>query len=168
LYIKDADVPLIEQAKKKLGDSLSAVFVDCVRQRLDQQAVAKGKMGKITVETRKDLNDPLIRKRFEGRWLVHPDQMLTAEPDDSGVQWDCRATYSLAQSKKGALVVYEANGLTGRRGLWDSDSTARLEVYDHFDALKVDEQGGYPRYPQNVIAAFADVLGEPHILDLDI
>ncbi len=36
LYVRDADAKLIEQAKAKLGDSLSSVFMDCVRDRMDQ------------------------------------------------------------------------------------------------------------------------------------
>src|SRR5579862_8619340 len=34
LYIKGGDAATIEQAKEKLGDSLSSVFMDCVRERL--------------------------------------------------------------------------------------------------------------------------------------
>lgn len=36
LYVREADAKLIEQAKAKLGDSLSSVFMDCVRDRVDQ------------------------------------------------------------------------------------------------------------------------------------
>lgn len=36
LYVRDADSKLIEEAKAKLGDSLSSVFMDCVRDRVDQ------------------------------------------------------------------------------------------------------------------------------------
>jgi uncharacterized protein YfbU (UPF0304 family) len=36
LYVRDADAKLIEEAKAKLGDSLSSVFMDCVRDRVDQ------------------------------------------------------------------------------------------------------------------------------------
>src|SRR5258706_16319109 len=35
LYVRDADAKLIEEAKAKLGDSLSSVFMDCVRDRVD-------------------------------------------------------------------------------------------------------------------------------------
>src|SRR6266550_8148719 len=36
LYVRDVDAKLIEEAKAKLGDSLSSVFMDCVRDRVDQ------------------------------------------------------------------------------------------------------------------------------------
>jgi hypothetical protein len=162
LYVKDADLPLVEKAKQKLGDSLSAVFIDCIRKRLEELPPPKGKTGKITVETRRDDGAPTIRKTFEGRWLIHPyNDDLRAESDDSGVGWDGKRTYGLARTKKGALVVYESDP--------ENDSRATMEIYQDFDELKADEiDGQYPKYPDNVIAAFAEVLGEDHTVELDI
>jgi hypothetical protein len=163
LYVKDADLPLVEKAKQKLGDSLSAVFIDCIRKRLEELPPPKGKIGKITVEVRREAGAPTIRKSFEGRWLIHPDNdFLRAESDDSGVRWDGKTTYGLAVTKKGALVVYESDPE-------ENDGAATMEIYQDFDELKADEiDGRYPKYPDNVIAAFAEVLGEEHTVDLDI
>ena len=163
LYVKDADLPLVEKAKQKLGDSLSAVFIDCIRKRLEELPPPKGKTGKITVEVRRETGAPTIRKSFEGRWLIHPDNdNLRAESDDSGVRWDGKITYGLALTKKGALVVYESDPE-------ENDGVATMEIYQDFDELKADEiDGRYPKYPDNVIAAFAQVLGESHTMELDI
>jgi hypothetical protein len=34
LYVKDADLPLFEQAQKQLGDSISSMFAEFLRQRV--------------------------------------------------------------------------------------------------------------------------------------
>lgn len=163
LYVKDADLPLVEKAKQKLGDSLSAVFIDCIRKRLEELPPPKGKTGKITVQTRRENGAPTIRKTFEGRWLIHPDNdELRAESDDPDERWDRRVTYGLAQTKKGALVACVSDP-------GDNSGVATLEIYEDFDELKADEiDGQYQMYPDNVIAAFAEVLGETHTIELDI
>jgi uncharacterized protein YfbU (UPF0304 family) len=51
LYVRDADAKLLEKAKATLGDSLSSVFMDCVRDRVDQlpwQSEAGGGKLKLT------------------------------------------------------------------------------------------------------------------------
>jgi len=162
LYIKDADLPMVEKAKKELGDSLSSIFIDCIRQRIEQIPAPKGETGKITVETRNSSSARTIRKTFEGRWLIDENDKLTAENDEnSAIQWDNYVTYRLAQTRKGALVVYACDPN-------DDDGEATMEVYDSFDDLKTAEDDNAPRYPDNVIAAFADALGEPYDIELDI
>jgi len=37
IYIKDADLPIWERAQKELGDSISSVFVECLKERLERQ-----------------------------------------------------------------------------------------------------------------------------------
>jgi hypothetical protein len=34
LYVKDADLPLFERAQEELGESISALLADCLRQQL--------------------------------------------------------------------------------------------------------------------------------------
>jgi hypothetical protein len=162
LYVKDADLPLVEKAKEKLGDSLSATFIDCIRQRLQEQEQDLSSMDRITIETRSKNGAPTIRKSFEGRWLVCPESDdLTAEPDNSGVGWDYNIVYGLARTRKGALVVYEHDPRF-------VDGAATMEIYDSFDEIKNARDNGYQMYPDNVIGAFAEVLGETHSIDLDI
>jgi hypothetical protein len=38
IYIRDADLPVWERAQKELGESVSSVFVDCLKERLDTEA----------------------------------------------------------------------------------------------------------------------------------
>ncbi len=162
LYVKEADLPLLEKAKTKLGDSLSSIFVDCLRQRMDHQPPARGKTAKITLETRRSQGALTIRKTFEGRWLIDANDDLRAEQEEnSAIRWDSHVTYELAQTKKGALVVYVCDPE-------DNDGTATMEIYGDFEELKSAEADGCPLYPENVIAAFADALGQPYAINLDI
>jgi hypothetical protein len=163
LYIKDSDLPLVEKAKKKLGDSLSSIFIDCLRQRVEQIPAPKGKTSRIVLEVRANQDAPTIKKSFEGRWLIHEDDDLRAEQgENDAIRWNSHTVYCLAQTKKGALVVYEYE-----RDLNDGEAT--MEVYDSFEDLKADEiDNRYQRYPDNVIAAFASALGEPFEIELDI
>src|SRR5580658_6498637 len=38
IYIRDADLPVWERAQKELGESVSSVFVDCLKERLDTES----------------------------------------------------------------------------------------------------------------------------------
>jgi hypothetical protein len=38
IYIRDADLPVWERAQKELGESVSSVFVDCLKERLHTEA----------------------------------------------------------------------------------------------------------------------------------
>jgi len=41
IYIKDADLPLWNRAQEKLGESISSVFVDCLKERLETSRARK-------------------------------------------------------------------------------------------------------------------------------
>jgi hypothetical protein len=41
IYIRDADLPVWERAQKELGESVSSVFVDCLKERLDTEAARR-------------------------------------------------------------------------------------------------------------------------------
>lgn len=47
IYIKDSDLPLWDKAQKKLGESISSVFVDCLKERLETQARKTGKIDEV-------------------------------------------------------------------------------------------------------------------------
>lgn len=54
IYVKDSDLPLFEQAQELLGDSVSALFADFLKERV----------GKVNPEDRmKDLAKQIARKR---------------------------------------------------------------------------------------------------------
>ncbi len=117
---------------------------------------------KIVVEIRRDSGGPTIRKSFDGRWLVSPDDNLRAEQDNSEVSWARDYRYCLAKTKKGALAVYQYDEE-------NADGPATLDVYETFESIRdatVDNR--YRAYPDNVIAAFSDALGEPFEIELDI
>ena len=162
LYVKDSDLPVIEKAKKKLGESLSAVFTDCVRDRLEAlKPVAPGGMKKIVLTFWNEGEQPVIQKSFKGRWLVGgPDEGLRAVDDDGGVSWDSGAEYSVAQTAKENLVVYVRHCNDGFAPL--------MQTFENFADMKEDGEGGYPSFPPNVIAETAAALGEPHEIELDI
>lgn len=44
LYIKEADLPLFEQAQQQLGDSVSAMFADFLRERLSNMTPEEGRI----------------------------------------------------------------------------------------------------------------------------
>src|SRR5690349_18442769 len=83
LYVKETDLELVEKGKKRLGDSLSSVFIDCVRRQLEELNPSRAKeLKKITLE----VGDPPMKKSFMGTWIVGgPNGGITTEAGDSGV-----------------------------------------------------------------------------------
>jgi hypothetical protein len=163
LYVKDSDLPLWERAQKELGESVSSLFVECLRERLAKHAKPQGKMGKIVVTLWHENQEAIIRKSFTGRWIVGDDLSGTrAHDDDSSVSWDAEMEWSIAQTQKGALAVYVQH--------CNQDSAPSFEVFDDFESFRdslVD--GRYPSHPANVIAEVADALGDiPYEVELDI
>src|SRR5437867_498827 len=107
LYVKEADQKIIEKAKAKLGDSLSSVFADCVRERMDDVSHNR-KEHKITLTFWNSDEQPVIKKSFTGTWLVgNESEGMGAESDDPGVSWGHGVEYSVALSRQGKLVIYE-------------------------------------------------------------
>ena len=41
IYIRDADLPVWERAQQELGESVSSVFLDCLKERLEAEALRK-------------------------------------------------------------------------------------------------------------------------------
>jgi hypothetical protein len=158
LYVKDADTELVEKARKRLGDSLSSVFIDCVRKQLEElKPPRSGDLHKITLE----VGCPPMRKSFEGRWILGDDRRgIEAEPDESGVQWNHDVQYSVALTKRGAVVVYEYE---------DGNEAGKMEIFDTFEDMKDTTMDiGYPRFPRNIIAETAAALGKSYEVELDI
>ena len=68
IYIRESDSALFEQAQADLGENLSAMFVDCIRERLARKT-AKA-MNTITLSFLDDKREPNIKKSFTGRWII--------------------------------------------------------------------------------------------------
>ena len=98
---------------------------------------------------------PIVTKAFTGQWLFTD---LAPEQDESGITWDPRLRYGVALTQEGNIAVFEEQ---------EWNQTKRLEVYESFDALKNAEADQYPAYPWNVIAATAEGLSQPYIVELD-
>lgn len=160
LYVKDSDLPLWEKAQAELGESVSSLFADCLRQRLEEKAREKeqdtvlGRMEKIKLTFWNENDEPVIVKSFVGRWLVND---LEPEQDQSGVSWGANDRYSVAQTKQGKLVVYTCG-----------DLAPTMEIYNSFEDMRGAKDGIYPRYPENLIAETAAALRRPYEIELDI
>lgn len=160
LYVKDPDLEIINRAKSELGDSLSAVFMDCVRQRLERRAEpAPDKMEKIVLVMWNQNEQPVIRKSFVGRWLAGgPSEGRRA--DDDSHEWPRNIQWSIAQTQRGAIVAYTQDP----KGY----SAPTMEVFENFDDFKDAENSAGLCFPQNIIAEVAHELGEPYEIELDI
>ena len=157
LYVKDEGIELVNKAKKDLGASLSSLFIDCVRQSVNQPVAAPGTMEKIKIVLWDSNDDPNVIKSFTGCWLVGDEDSgfrSSEEGITGGTQW------SVALTKKEQLAVYrtDANGY----------SKPDLEVYESFEQFKGAENSGYPVYPQDLIAEVAAAHGRPYEIELDI
>jgi hypothetical protein len=137
-------------------------------------------MTTITVECRhrfglggwsKDEPHP-VKKSFVGRWLIPPEENLTQEYASTETQHFLPDFFAIAQTKKGAIVVYEGDHtqVPGWAKLW-----AELNHYRTFEEFQqaqiLDEKHeptGRPRYPDNVIAAVATALQRDYVVHLDI
>jgi hypothetical protein len=41
IYVKDSDLPLWDRAQQELGESVSSVFIECLKERLEVEAIRK-------------------------------------------------------------------------------------------------------------------------------
>jgi hypothetical protein len=161
LYVKDSDLELITKAKSQLGNSMSALFVDCVRERMNRSATTPvDKMAKIVLLFWNEKDEPSIRKSFIGRWLVGSEEGGPRAEDDTEC-WDAGAEWSIAQSEKGAIVVYRQH--------CNQRFAPTMATYRDFEEFRTATgERGNVLYPQNVIAEAASALGEPYEIELNI
>jgi hypothetical protein len=148
IYVKDNDVELFAKAEEELGESLSAIVADCLRQKLKEKAVLETleaqKMERIVVRcVNKELTT--ISKSFTGKWLV-----WECKPEDG----DGDTTWSVAITQKSNLVAYWQN---------DRNDQAAMLVFRNLEELK-----GSDEVPKEVIAQTAEELGEEYTIELDI
>lgn len=162
IYVKDSALAFVEEVEKMLpeGESLSSLFLDCVRQR--KEALEQGAQEKSSVKNvqkiKVKVGEPPITKVFEGRWLFGNDYegMQPDNEDGSGITY--LGTYAAAQTKQGRIVI-----------LHHADNSTGMEVYDTFNEFKDDTfDRGYPSYPDNIIAAVAEALNVSFEVEMDI
>jgi hypothetical protein len=71
IYVKDSDMPLFEQAQEQLGDSISGLFAEFLRERV----------GKLTPDERRILNHVqlIAQRREEARKQSHLPAFIDGE-----------------------------------------------------------------------------------------
>jgi hypothetical protein len=101
-----------------------------------------------------EANCPTTRKAFMGRWLVGAvlDCGIKARPDETGLWWNRATDYSVAQTQRGRIIVFTREDYSSTREI-----CGVYEDFAEFRAATV-ENGRYPKFPRNVVAAAAIAL----------
>ena len=83
LYVKEADLPVFEKAQIELGDSLSAILIECVREKLSRKGVTEDAVKFVDVDEKVGINIvPLSKVPFCPR--IGEDVLLPGENGDGG------------------------------------------------------------------------------------
>lgn len=153
LYVKDGDMAVWEEVDALVPGEVSALVAKLLRQWLADQkgkAEPEGPFSRLVVSVRKDARDdssPVVRKAFNGRWLVS-DFETDAASYDAGTQWD------VAVTEQGRLVVC----IHQRQ----EDVCDYFAVYDTIDDAEADHA------PADLLSAVAAEIGEDFVEELDI
>ncbi len=153
IYVKEADLELWKRAQEELGESISSIFSDCLRERLEQkmQAPDVESMEKIQVWLWSPSGQPTISKTFIGEWLIAPHETMYASKDD-GEEWP-GVCWAIAQTKKGLIAVHSFEV--------QDRCPPTLDVYRSIESLGKD-------VPESIIAETADRLGVVYEVELDV
>lgn len=130
IYVRESDMPLWEEAEK-LGGNVSGLIADALRRYVEEEKRRK-ETGMKMIEVDVSGHPASQRVRFEGRWLVEPDQDRTRPDDPAG---EDGFYYGVALTKRGKIAVYIDNAN------WPSKD-ARLDTYPSLDGAVVE--GGLP------------------------
>ena len=83
LYVKDADLSLFDQAQEQLGDSVSSMFAEFLRERLANLTPEEGKilalLDQIRINREQTKKDSTLPAFIEGEWAeaeVHAQKAL--------------------------------------------------------------------------------------------
>lgn len=145
IYVKDSDEALFEWAEKESGESLSAIFAECLRQRkrkAEREAeLAREDFETITVDVEGE--DGRVRtKQFEGKWIV-----IEFESESANGRY-------FAAFTKGGRIVAMCDDQYG--------TTKEFEVFNSFDELA--DSG----FPEDFVSAVGVELDEDYIEVLNI
>lgn len=159
IYIPEDQAALYEEAKKRLPDSISGVFVRCLQRELDNHRL---KNGRIVVEVvpDPDIRSRTVKKAFEGRWLIGDENSGERYdfPEDSGAR--SLADFSVAITKAQRIVVVTHD----RR----EEVPTTFSVYETFEDFSTATIDNYDVYPADLISAVSSELGIETIQELDI
>ena len=161
IYLPESVLPVWDRAQKELGESLSALVVDCLKRKLEwNEALGQARaLGVDRIVLR--VIDPehperSWKKAFWGRWLVNdirPQGLLHKDYGDG-------VTISAAVTRKGAIAVFWKDDEMSDRG--------RLYVYTDFQSFKDAREDGGPANPENLVSIVAAALGREFEEELDI
>ena len=157
IYIPDAQYKLYEDAREKLGDSISATFLRCLERELEQQRQAVGRIVVTVTE-----NERSIKKAFEGRWIIGNEtngERFDFSENDGVSHTGGFEGYSVALTKAGRIVVLQHRDQ-------EVNDFEVFEDYEDFAGATLD--GGYPRFPTSLELAVAAELDIDRVEDLDI
>jgi hypothetical protein len=181
LYVKDSDLPIWDQAEKLALHGVSSLVMMLLKTYVAQHPTPD-EQGMITivvecrhrfwggVQFRTEVHP--LKKSFVGRWLIPPEEKLTQEYGSTETP-DLPLFFAIAQTKKGAIVVYEGDDTS-------TDGWAELNHYRTFEEFQEaqipadfaipdnQKEPTGPRYPENVIAAVAAALQRDYVVHLDI
>ncbi len=133
IYVKDADLPLFEQAEQLGGESLSAVIAEALRRFVDlKRAEAEGFK---EVELQVGPDDHLRTVRFVGRKLAGTRILegKTSERNDRGTD------VAVYQGQAGKLLVYVKHWTC-----WQGERDhAWRRTFDSFQILMSGKPAGY-------------------------
>jgi hypothetical protein len=145
LYVTDSDAPIWERAEKLAPSSLSALVTSMLREFVERHQPADGDgFERIEVQVQPTDESHVVKKAFTGRILVDQDEEFDG---------DSNMTYLVAQTKKGNLAVYSDNS---------RERISTLDVYDSFEHFEKET------WPEDLIAAVAEGLKRPYVVELDI
>ena len=159
IYIPDDQAPIYEEAKQKLGESISKTFVRCLARELES---AKLKTSRIVFELRNESTYRVSKKAFEGRFIVadaeRPENFYFDEAT-TGIRDAGHGGYAIAVTKAKQLAVLEFDG---------DRYVVEFKVHKDFDDFKNATIDTYQAYPDSLIAAVAAELDVEHVEELDI
>jgi hypothetical protein len=157
IYIPDERAEVYEQAKKELGESISATFLKCLQRELEAK---RQKTERIVVGLYDGDNDRTTKKSFEGRWLIgdaEGGEKHLFDQERTGISGG--GDYSVAVTSKGRLVLVTFDHKT--------DCPQWLAVYESFDDMK-NPQRAEDALPESLISAIASELEVDHVEHMDI
>lgn len=156
IYIPDEKYSVYEEARDKLGESISATFLHCLERELEAKKQA---VKRIVVEVQ-SANDPevAVKKSFEGRWIIgdaeHGEQFLF---DEEHERVSGGGDFSIAITKAGQLVVLRSH-----------DGYPTFEVSKNYDEFANLRDHNASAFPESLKQAVADSLNIDRIEKLDI
>jgi hypothetical protein len=157
LYIPEADAWVWNEAEKLagrtgrsvFGRSISAVVTDLLRSYVEEERRKEQGMQSIKLDLGRRGSPRWVR--FEGRWLVEPDEDKTRPKDPSG---EAGFYYGVALTRLGNIAVYIDNV--------NHSDDARLETHTSLDAAAVEG------LPEDIYEWADDVMDDDYVEELDI